>query len=93
MSDRTKKQSEQHIIDAQGQLLLRSHLPKHWILREYRPDYGIDFSLEIFAEPKEPNRAPRTYETLGEHLFIQLKSVESTKAKPLKICLFRQIRG
>ncbi len=85
MSDVTKKQSEQHIIDAQGQLLLRSHLPKHWVLREYRPDYGIDFSLEIFAEPKEPNKLPHTYETLGEHLFIQLKSVGSIDAKPLKI--------
>ena len=48
-----KQQSEQHLIDAEGQLLLRSRLPRHWVLREYRPDYGLDFALEIFAAAKD----------------------------------------
>jgi hypothetical protein len=44
----TKQRSEQHLIDQEGERLLRSKLPSHWVLREYRPDYGLDFALEIF---------------------------------------------
>lgn len=84
MPSPTKRQSEQHLIDAEGQRLLRSCLPRHWVLREYRPDYGLDFSLEIFAPAKEGDYT-KTYETLGEHIFIQLKSVNSCEVKPLKL--------
>lgn len=79
-----KKQSEQHLIDADGQRLLRSRLPRHWILREYRPDHGLDFALEIFALPKK-SATPATYETLGEHLFIQLKTVRTAEVKSLRL--------
>jgi hypothetical protein len=85
MSIEAKKQTEQHLIDEQGQQLLRARLPRHWRLREYRPDYGLDFALELFAEPKSQEKGPLTYETLGEHLFIQLKTVESAEIKPLSI--------
>lgn len=84
MSSPAKQQSEQHLIDAEGQLLFRSRLPRHWVLREYRPDYGLDFALEIFAPAKEGAHT-KTYETLGEHLFVQLKSVKSCDVKPLKL--------
>jgi hypothetical protein len=79
-----KKQSEQHLIDAEGQQLLRERLPRHWVLREYRPDYGLDYALEIFAPQKPEGKYP-TYETLGEHIFIQLKTIQSAEAKPLKL--------
>ncbi len=84
MSSLAKQQSEQHLIDAEGQQLLRSCLPRHWVLREYRPDYGLDFALEIFA-PAKQGKHFKTYETLGEHLFIQLKSVASSEVRPLKL--------
>jgi hypothetical protein len=54
------------------------------VLREYRPDYGLDFALEIFGPAKEGAHT-KTYETLGEHLFVQLKSVKSCEIKPLKL--------
>lgn len=57
---------------------MRSKLPSHWVLREYRPDYGLDYSLEVFKEADTGGKFP-TYETLGEHLFIQLKSVASNE--------------
>ncbi|WP_029140171.1 DUF4365 domain-containing protein [Citromicrobium sp. JLT1363] len=79
-----KKQSEQHLIDRAGQELLKSKLPKHWVLREYRPDYGLDFALEIFSEGEETGKS-KTYETLGEHLFIQLKTVEKPNTSELKV--------
>lgn len=80
-----KKQSEQHLIDRAGQDLLRSKLPKHWLLREYRPDYGLDYALETFQSGQSAGGRLPTYETLGEHIFVQLKSVASAKVAPLKI--------
>jgi len=76
-----KQRNKQHIIDETGQLLLKSLLPKHWVLREYRPDYGLDYALEIFASPSSELKD----ETLGEHIFVQLKSVSSAKVLPLQL--------
>ena len=78
-----KKQTELQIIDAAGERLLREQLPPHWILRQYRPDFGLDFALEIFAEGK--GEKITTYETLGEHVFIQLKSARAVDVRPLEI--------
>jgi hypothetical protein len=50
-------------------------------VHEYRPDYGIDFTVEIF---KFLENSPNA-ETLGEHLFVQLKSVDSMESKPLEL--------
>jgi hypothetical protein len=80
-----KKRSEQHLIDQAGEQLLRSKLPRHWVLREYRPDYGLDFALETFKTGVKEGESPATYETLGEHIFIQLKSVDVPEVKPLTI--------
>jgi hypothetical protein len=77
-----KKRSEQHLIDADGVELLKSLLPRQWVLREYRPDYGIDFTVELFNE-KAGKKG--TYETLGEHIFIQLKSTKKCLIEPLKL--------
>ncbi len=70
-----KKQSEQHIIDREGEKLLRAKLPQHWLLRDYRPDYGLDFTIETFKTGLAADGKLKTYETLGEHVFVQLKSV------------------
>lgn len=79
-----KKQSEQHLIDRAGQDLLRSKLPTHWLLREYRPDYGLDFTVEVF-QPGTVVGHVKTYETLGEHIFIQLKSIASPSTSDLEV--------
>ncbi len=55
------------------------------MLREYRPDYGLDYSLEIFRDSSGTDQHCQTYETLGEHLFIQLKTVADPKVAPLKV--------
>lgn len=64
MSD-AKKRSEQHLIDADGERLLGSRLPRHWVLRPYRPDYGLDFTVEVFRNPSDGTKAHATYETLA----------------------------
>ena len=73
-----KKRPKSHQIDAEGQDLLRQVLPKRCVLRDYRPDYGLDYALELFTEGDDA-------ETLGEHIFIQLKTMESAQSLPLKI--------
>jgi hypothetical protein len=83
MTTEVKKQTELNIIDSAGERLLRARLPPHWILRQYRPDFGLDFALEIFAEEKAGRIS--TYETLGEHIFIQLKTTRTVDARPLEI--------
>lgn len=81
----TKKRNDQHLIDQEGQHLLREKLPKPWVLREYRPDYGLDFAVEVFKTIEAPAGARPTHETLGEHFFIQLKSIEDAEVRPLTI--------
>jgi hypothetical protein len=76
---KAKQRPGVHLIDQEGEQLLRSKLPKHWVMREYRPDYGIDFTVEVFKSVEN------TFETLGEHFFIQLKSIAAPKVKQLKI--------
>lgn len=81
----TKSRVEQHLIDTDGEKLLRSSLPRHWLLREYRPDYGLDFALEIFEKISDSTKTNHQYQTLGEHIFIQLKSVTGIDKLPLKL--------
>lgn len=80
-----KKQAEQHIIDREGEKLLRAKLPQHWLLRDYRPDYGLDFTIETFKTAVVADGKLKTYETLGEHVFVQLKSVAEPTAESLSL--------
>ncbi|MCP5399116.1 MAG: DUF4365 domain-containing protein [Sphingomonas sp.] len=83
MPDKTKQRVQQHLVDQDGIQMLRTKLPRQWVLREYRPDYGLDFALEVFGDGISGESSG--YETLGEHLFIQLKTVAKGQAKPLKV--------
>lgn len=78
MTDRTKTMTDQHLIDLEAQELLKRLLPRHWVLREYRPDYGLDYAVELFRQqPRKDADDPPSYETLGEHVFVQLKGTRS----------------
>src|SRR5438094_7406585 len=88
---RTKQRTAQHVIGDRAEEILRSLLPAQWVLRSYRPDYGLDFALEVFDRiPPQLNQPSRgkpaqSYETLGEHLFIQLKGHTRLVAKSLQV--------
>lgn len=62
--------------------ILRSLMPAEWVLRPYKPDYGLDFALELFDYVDAEQKMA---ETLGEHVFIQLKSVLRTEIEPVKV--------
>jgi len=71
-----KRRPFQHVMEEDSIDLLKANLPPHWVVRQYKPDYGIDLVVEVFDVVDE---ARGMSETLGEHFFIQLKSVQSTK--------------
>ena len=68
-----KKRPTSHITDSLGKQLSKSVLPREWVVREYQPDYGIDFSVEVFDFQGDE------FVTLGEHFFVQLKSHSEVK--------------
>jgi hypothetical protein len=77
-----KKRTRQHIYEEASQAILRERLPATWVLHEYKPDYGLDYGVEIFDEvPIESRSAVEVYETLGEMFFVQLKAVGSVTPK------------
>lgn len=71
---KSKQSVYQHEIDEDGIDLFKRSMPRGWKIREYRPDYGLDFAVEVFSQP-DPSTKAR--ETLGEHFFVQLKSTKS----------------
>ena len=57
-------------------------LPKEWVPRLYQRDYGIDYVVELF---NYIDGQQEMAETLGEHVFVQLKSVLVTKIDTVKV--------
>lgn len=62
--------------------IVRDLLPDHWVVRDYKPDYGIDLTIELFEYlEQEPDQAA----TLGETVFVQVKSTEAVDARRLRV--------
>jgi hypothetical protein len=68
--------------------IVRDLLPEHWVIRDYRPDYGLDLAIELFelvaADPKVAT-------TLGETLFVQVKSTDVVDARRLRVHARRNV--
>lgn len=61
-----------HKMEADSKDVFKSILPEGWVIRNYDyPDYGIDQVVEVFDAVAEG-----AWVAAGEHLFIQVKSVE-----------------
>jgi hypothetical protein len=75
----TKERSKSHLNEEKSKSILKQKFPLECVFREYTPDYGIDFSIELFTEINSKQF------TQGEHLYIQLKSVETPKISKLKV--------
>lgn len=70
------------MMEDDSRTLFLSKLPREWVVHEYKPDYGIDLALELFS-PEDPKDGAA--DTLGEHLFVQLKSVAKSEAKTIRV--------
>ena len=77
----TKKRAYQHIMEEKSLAILKDTLPEEWVVREYRPDYGIDLMVEIFKFRETSVMA----ESLGEFFLVQLKSVKKAKRKRMTV--------
>jgi hypothetical protein len=74
---RRKKRVHQHIMEDLSIEIVKNQIPKEWVTREFnKPDYGIDLVIEIFK--KINNKAS---ETLGEFIYVQVKSVNKLRTK------------
>lgn len=78
----TKRRVVQHIMEDRSIRIVRDLLPDHWVVREYRPDYGIDLTVELFEFVDEEKTEAAT---LGETLFVQVKSTEVVELRPLRV--------
>ena len=63
------KRPRQHIEEAESKRIFNNSIPTEWIIREIKPDYGIDLSIEIVENGN----------VTGNVLFVQLKGVEKLK--------------
>lgn len=78
---RKKQRNRPHIMEDESFKIIRNLLPNEWVIREFnRPDYGIDLVIELFE-----NIDKETFETLGEYLYIQVKSKEELKINSEKV--------
>ncbi|GEM53726.1 hypothetical protein EB1_35160 [Empedobacter brevis NBRC 14943 = ATCC 43319] len=74
---RKKQRVLQHVMEDESYEIIKCQIPKHWVIREFnRPDYGIDLVIELFELIDED-----VAETLGEFIYVQVKSVKELQLK------------
>jgi hypothetical protein len=83
-----KRRVREHIMEDRSMRIVRDLLPDHWVIRDYKPDYGIDFTIELFEflEQEQDQAA-----TLGETVFVQVKSTEAVEARRLRVHARRNV--
>ena len=57
------KRPDQHIIETKSQRIFERLVPVEWVAREVKPDYGVDYLVEVF----------KNGESTGKTFFVQLK--------------------
>jgi hypothetical protein len=82
MAGRRKRRVAQHMMEDASIQLVIDALPKEWVVRQYRPDYGLDLAVETF---RQVDGNPGVFETMGEHFFVQVKSVKQVATKRTKV--------
>jgi len=76
-----KQRVFQHIMEDDSYQIVKENLPREWVIRDFnRPDYGIDLVIELFEKINN-----QSSETLGEFLYVQVKSVKELKIKKEKV--------
>lgn len=58
-------------MEDEALIALKAALPPEWVVRDYRPDHGLDLTIDVFFASR-----PSPLESLGERLFVQLRAVD-----------------
>jgi len=74
-----KERADTHLSEAACEVIVARRLPREWVIRKLHPDHGVDISIEVFE--RVSSRIP----TMGEFLFVQLKSTSALKTATIKI--------
>jgi len=69
------RRAKSHETDEAAQRVFRAAIPRGWVVREQRPDYGVDYVVEIFEE----GRSPSFTEPSGLQWGVQLKGTVAPK--------------
>lgn len=69
----SKSRVDSHLKEDASQTLVSRMLPEEWVIRKLHPDYGVDVTIEVFE--RQHQKIP----TMGEFLFVQLKSTTSLR--------------
>ena len=77
----TKRRAMQHRMEEKSLQLVRQTLPDGWVVRDYKPDYGIDLAVEVFDQTRQSGSY---LETVGEWFLVQVKSILRTHTIVLK---------
>lgn len=83
--NRPKRRPESHIIGEEAVKIVKTRLPIEWTIRELTPDYGIDLEIELFEKSDSKGNSNISYDTLGEHLFVQVKGTKNLKTQMLSV--------
>jgi hypothetical protein len=75
-----KSRHVNHLKEDDSEALVAKLLPNEWVIRKLHPDYGVDVSIEVFEGQGQQ------FPTMGEFLFVQLKSTTSLNSgvEPIK---------
>lgn len=84
----TKKRVRQHIMEDRSVRTIRDALPEEWLIREYKPDYGIDLTIELFEFIDHENEVSAT---LGETVFVQVKSKREVERSRRRVSARRNV--
>lgn len=77
-----KQRSFQQMMEDQSLPIIRERLPEEWVVREYKPDYGIDLAVEVF---EYTDATQKKAETLGEFFFVQAKSTDKVEVSDVEV--------
>lgn len=70
-------------MEEKSLVMIRQVLPEQWVIREYRPDYGVDIMIEIFHANTDSEEG--ISETLGDWVFAQVKSIKETHIQKRRV--------
>lgn len=77
-----KQRVVQHVMEDRSRAIVRDALPPEWVVRDYRPDYGIDLAVDLF-EPLPGKRG--RWVALGESFLVQVKATETVRPTRLRV--------